>query len=76
MARTPRRPRTATPTEPPAAINVVDLEKSYGDAPALDPVTRQLRVTVRVPNAAGRLPAGAWAEGTLLGGSAATGGGR
>ena len=45
-------------------------------APALDPVTRQLRVTVRVPNAAGRLPAGAWAEGTLLGGSAATGGGR
>ena len=39
MARTPRRPRTAAPTEPPAAIDVVDLAKSYGDAPALDPVT-------------------------------------
>jgi RND family efflux transporter MFP subunit len=35
-------------------------------APALDPVTRQLRITVQVPNAAGRWPAGAWAEGSLL----------
>ncbi len=35
-------------------------------APSLDPVTRQLRVTVLVPNADGRIPAGAWAEGTLL----------
>ncbi|WP_396214750.1 efflux RND transporter periplasmic adaptor subunit [Gemmatimonas sp.] len=35
-------------------------------SPALDPVTRQLRVTVLVPNADGRIPAGAWAEGTLL----------
>lgn len=36
-------------------------------APSLDPVTRQLRITVNVPNGAGRIPAGAWAEGTLLG---------
>lgn len=35
-------------------------------APTLDPVTRQFRVTVHVPNGAGRLPVGAWAEGTLL----------
>jgi RND family efflux transporter MFP subunit len=35
-------------------------------APALDPVTRQLRITVLVPNVAGHIPAGAWAEGTLL----------
>jgi RND family efflux transporter MFP subunit len=35
-------------------------------APSLDPVTRQLRVIVRVPNHQGRFPAGAWAEGTVL----------
>lgn len=35
-------------------------------SPSLDPVTRQLRVTVLVPNADGRIPAGSWAEGTLL----------
>ncbi len=34
-------------------------------SPSLDPVTRQLRVTVLVPNANGRIPAGSWAEGTL-----------
>ena len=32
----------------------------------LDPTTRQLRITVHVPNGAGRFPAGAWAEGTLV----------
>jgi multidrug efflux pump subunit AcrA (membrane-fusion protein) len=40
-------------------------------APALDPVTRQLRVTVRVPNGTHRLPAGAWAEGSLVSPTAA-----
>ena len=35
-------------------------------APTLDPTTRQLRITVHVPNGAGRFPAGAWAEGTLV----------
>lgn len=41
-------------------------------APALDPITRQLRITVHVPNLAGHIPAGAWAEGRLLSDSAAT----
>jgi membrane fusion protein, multidrug efflux system len=35
-------------------------------SPSLDPVTRQLRITVLVPNTDGRIPAGSWAEGTLL----------
>lgn len=33
--------------------------------PAVDPATRQVRVTVAVPNAGGRLPAGLFAEGRL-----------
>lgn len=41
-------------------------------APALDPVTRQVRVTIRVPNSGGHIPAGAWAEGTLSPDSTAT----
>jgi RND family efflux transporter MFP subunit len=34
-------------------------------APSLDPVTRQLRITIHVPNDSRRFPAGAWAEGSL-----------
>nr|MCU0626930.1 efflux RND transporter periplasmic adaptor subunit [Gemmatimonadaceae bacterium] len=35
-------------------------------APALDPVTRQLRVTIAIANPQGRLPIGAFVEGTLV----------
>jgi len=40
-------------------------------APAVDPVTRQLRVTVELPNTGARVPVGAWAEGSLLAAEAA-----
>lgn len=40
-------------------------------APAVDSVTRQLRVTVELQNADSRLPVGAWAEGELIAGASA-----
>lgn len=51
MARTPRTPRTSSssePSKPTAAIEVTGLSKSYGDAPALEPVTVSIAHNERV----------------------------
>lgn len=46
--RTPRRPRETTPQIPHGALDIVDLAKSYGDAPALDPVSLSIAHNERV----------------------------
>ena len=49
MARTPRSPRTAPAnSDVTAALAVTELAKSYGDAPALDPVTLSIARHERV----------------------------
>ena len=54
MARNPRTPRitgndtAGAPAREPGALDVVDLAKSYGDAPALDPVTLSIARGERV----------------------------
>lgn len=43
-----RRPRTTEPAPPPAAIGIEGVSKSYGDAPALDPVNLRIEHGDRV----------------------------